>query len=214
MPTKKLKFLAHAIAALPLALMINDTVYNDLGADPIRTLTLRTGWWALVFLLLSLAMTPLRKLTGISEWLHYRRMLGLWAFALACCHLNVYLVLDLQGRWAQIFSDILKRPYITVGFTAWLLLIPLALTSTAAMMRKLGRRWRQLHKLAYVIAPLGVIHFLWLVKKDQTEPLIFAAVLTFLLLARLIKNRPLKNKSRVANQALPNQALSNQALSN
>ena len=97
-------------------------------------------------------------------------------------------MLDLQGRWAQIFSDIAKRPYITVGFIAWLLLVPLAITSTAAMMRKLGRRWRQLHKLVYLIAPLGVMHFLWLVKKDQTEPFIFASVLVILLSMRLIKN--------------------------
>ena len=191
MPSKttSLKILAHLVAALPFALMLKDTFSDSLGADPVRTLTLRTGWWALSFLLMSLAMTPLRKFTGSTTWIHYRRMLGLWAFALVCCHLSIYLVLDLQGRWAQIFPDIAKRPYITVGFSAWLLLIPLALTSTAAMMRKLGRRWRQLHKLVYLIAPLGVLHFLWLVKKDQTEPLIFAAILTVLLAARLIKNR-------------------------
>ena len=185
-----LKLLAHLAAALPLALMLKNTFSNSLGADPVRTLTLRTGWWGLSFLLLCLAMTPLRKFTGQTGWIRYRRMLGLWAFAFACCHLSIYLVLDLQGHWTQIFTDILKRPYITVGFTAWLLLIPLALTSTQAMMRKLGRRWRQLHKLIYLIAPLGVLHFLWLVKKDLTEPLIFAAVLTVLLAARLMKNRP------------------------
>jgi len=184
-----LKILAHVVAALPLALMLKDTLSDTLGADPIRTLTLRTGWWALSFLLLSLAMTPLRKLTGQAGWMHYRRMLGLWAFACVCCHLSIYLVLDLQGRWTQIFTDIVKRPYITVGFTAWLLLIPLALTSTQAMMRKLGRRWRVLHRLVYLIAPLGVLHFLWLVKKDMTEPLIFAAVLALLLALRLIKSR-------------------------
>lgn len=187
--TNALKILAHLLAALPFALMLKDTFGNSLGADPVRTLSLRTGWWALSFLLLSLAMTPLRKLTGSTAWIRYRRPLGLWAFALACCHLSIYLVLDLQGRWTQIFSDIAKRPYITVGFIAWLLLLPLALTSTAAMMRKLGRRWRQLHKLVYVTAPLGVLHFLWLVKKDQTEPLIFAVVLAALLCMRLIKNR-------------------------
>ena len=199
--TTPLKILAHLVAALPLALMLKDTFSNGLGADPVRTLTLRTGWWALSFLLLCLAMTPMRKLTGHTGWIHYRRMLGLWAFAFACCHLSIYLLLDLQGHWPQIFTDILKRPYITVGFTAWLLLIPLALTSTQAMMRKLGRRWRQLHKLIYLSAPLGVLHFLWLVKKDLTAPLIFAAVLAVLLAARLIKVRP-----RVGNQAAANQA--------
>lgn len=180
-----LKILAHLFAAVPFALMLKDSFSNALGADPVRTLTLRTGWWALSFLLLSLLMTPLRKLTGSLSWIRYRRMLGLWAFALACCHLSIYLVLDLQGRWPQIFSDIAKRPYITVGFTAWLLLIPLAVTSTKTMMRRLGRRWPQLHQLVYVIAPLAVLHFLWLVKKDQTEPLIFAALLALLIGTRL-----------------------------
>ncbi len=180
-----LKTLAHTVAAIPFALLIKHTFGDNLGADPVRTLTLSTGWWGLSFLLLSLSMTPLRKLTGNTSWIRYRRMLGLWAFALACCHLSVYLVLDLQGRWPQIFNDIAKRPYITAGFTAWLLMVPLALTSNAAMMRKLGLRWRQLHKLVYVIAPLAVLHFLWLVKKDHTEPLSFAAVLAALLATRL-----------------------------
>jgi len=191
-----LKVMAHIIAAIPFALMLKDTFSDSLGADPVRTLTVRTGWWTLSFLLMSLAMTPLRKLTGSASWTRYRRMLGLWAFALACCHLSIYLVLDLQGRWPQIFVDIAKRPYITVGFTAWLLLLPLALTSNVAMMRKLSRRWRQLHKLVYIIAPLGVLHFLWLVKKDQTEPLIFAAVLAVLLSARLIARLNRKSASQ------------------
>lgn len=193
-----LKILAHLLAALPFALMLKDAFSNTLGADPVRSLTLRTGWWALSFLLLTLAMTPLRKITGITGWIRYRRMLGLWAFALACVHLNIYLILDLQARWAQIFSDVVKRPYMTVGFIAWLMMVPLALTSNAAAMRKLGRRWRQLHKMIYLIAPLGVLHFLWLVKKDQTEPLVFAAALAALLCARLIKN-----KRRLATNSIP-----------
>lgn len=188
--------MAHIIASIPFALMIKDTFSDKLGADPVRTLTLRTGWWTLSFLLISLAMTPLRKLTGNTSWVRYRRMLGLWTFALACCHLSIYVVLDLQGHWAQMFIDIAKRPYITVGFTAWLLLVPLALTSNTAMMRKLGRRWQQLHKLVYVIAPLGVLHFLWLVKKDHTEPLIFAAVLAVLLAVRLITRPRIKSANQ------------------
>jgi methionine sulfoxide reductase heme-binding subunit len=187
MPVLYFRIFLHCLAALPLLLAAIDVFHNTLGADPVRALTLRTGWWALFFLLASLAMTPLRKLTGSTHWLRIRRMLGLWAFAFACVHLSIYLVLDLQGEWRQIFSDILKRPYITVGFSAWLLLIPLAMTSTQAMIRRLGKRWRQLHKLVYVIAPLGVLHFIWLVKKDLTEPLIFAAVLAVLLALRLIK---------------------------
>jgi methionine sulfoxide reductase heme-binding subunit len=185
-----LRLSAHLVSAIPLAWMIWDVLEDNLRGDPVKTLTHRTGWWALFFLLASLAMTPLRRLTGASDWIRIRRMLGLWGFAFACCHLSIYLVLDLQGEWAGIFADILKRPYITVGFTAWLLLIPLALTSTQSAMRKLGRRWGVLHRLVYVIAPLGVLHFFWLVKKDQFEPLMFALALAVLLLLRWKRAKP------------------------
>jgi methionine sulfoxide reductase heme-binding subunit len=179
-----LRISAHILSMVPLAWMIWDVLSNSLSGDPVRILTHRTGWWALFFLLASLAMTPLRRVTGSADWIRIRRMLGLWGFAFASMHLLIYIVLDLQGAWANIFADIVKRPYITVGFTAWLLLIPLAITSTQGMMRRLGRKWGKLHRLAYVIAPLGVLHFLWLVKKDLTEPLIFAAVLLLLFLMR------------------------------
>jgi methionine sulfoxide reductase heme-binding subunit len=175
------KLLAHLFALIPLLLMIYDVFCNRLGADPVRTLTHRTGWWALVFLMLSLAMTPLRRITGQARFIQLRRMLGLWCFVLVSCHLTIYVVLDLQSAWRELWTDIVKRPYITVGFTAWLLLIPLVLTSTQLMMKKLGRNWAKLHRLVYVIAVLGVVHFLWLVKKDLTEPLIFAGVLALLL---------------------------------
>ena len=185
MPLPWFRLLAHTLAAVPLLLMIVDALLNKLGADPVRTLTLRTGWWGLSFLLLSLCMTPLRRLTGSSHWLRIRRMLGLWCFALISLHLLIYVALDLQGEWPQLFVDIAKRPYITVGFAAWLLLLPLAITSNAPMMRKLGRRWAQLHRVVYLIAVLGVLHFIWLVKKDLTEPLIFASVLGVLLAVRV-----------------------------
>ncbi len=181
--------MAHGLALLPFALMLRDIFTDRLGADPVRTLTLRTGWWALTFLLLCLTMSPLRRVTGDATWIRFRRLLGLWAFALASCHLSIFIALDLQGEWRAIFTDIAKRPYITVGFSAWLLLLPLAATSTQRMMRKLGRRWRQLHKLVYLIAPLGVLHFFWLVKKDLTEPLIFAGLLSILFAVRLAKTR-------------------------
>ena len=185
MPLPWFRLLAHTLAAVPLLLMIVDALLNKLGADPVRTLTLHTGWWGLSFLLLSLCMTPLRRLTGSSHWLRIRRMLGLWCFALISLHLLIYVALDLQGEWPQLFVDIAKRPYITVGFAAWLLLLPLAITSNAPMMRKLGRRWAQLHRVVYLIAVLGVLHFIWLVKKDLTEPLIFAGVLGVLLAVRV-----------------------------
>jgi methionine sulfoxide reductase heme-binding subunit len=175
----------HLAAATPLALLVHAALSDALGADPIAVLTHETGQWALRLLLATLAITPLRLLGNWTVLLQFRRLLGLWAFAYACVHLGIYLGLDLGGYWAQIFDDIIERPFITVGFLAWLLLLPLAITSTRGMMRRMGRRWGQLHRLAYVSAALAVLHFLWLVKADLREPLIHAAILAVLLLFRL-----------------------------
>lgn len=180
---------AHLAAAAP-ALWLGWKIANDLlGADPVAEITHYTGDWALRLLLASLAMTPLRRLTGRAEPIRFRRMLGLWAFFYATLHLATYLVLDLGGYWVQIADDIIQRPFITVGFLAWLLLLPLALTSTRGMMRRLGRRWGQLHKLVYLIGVLAVLHFWWLVKADIREPLIHAAILGLLLLLRWPRKR-------------------------
>jgi methionine sulfoxide reductase heme-binding subunit len=141
----------------------------------------------LTFLLLTLLVTPLRRLTGCNWLLRLRRMLGLYAFFYACLHFGIYIWLDQFFDWHSIVKDIRKRPFITVGFTAFVLLIPLAATSTNAMVRKLGsQRWQRLHRLIYAIAVLGVVHFWWLVKKDIREPLVFAAVLAVLLGARAV----------------------------
>ncbi|KFN46991.1 protein-methionine-sulfoxide reductase heme-binding subunit MsrQ [Arenimonas metalli] len=180
-----LKALAHALALLPLAWLVRGVVGDGLGADPVAALTHATGEWALRLLLLGLALTPLRRLTGQAWPIRFRRLVGLYAFFYACLHLAVFLVLDLQGFWTQIFEDIVKRPYITVGFAAWLLLVPLAFTSTRGWMRRLGRRWAQLHRLVYAIGVLAVLHFLWLVKSDLREPLVYAAILAGLLGLRL-----------------------------
>lgn len=180
-----LKALAHLLALLPAGLLVRDALGDRLGADPVAAITHGTGDWALRMLLLSLAMTPLRKLTGQAWPIRFRRLVGLYAFFYACLHLSTYLVLDLQGYWPQIFDDIVKRPFMTVGFSAWLLLLPLALTSTRGWIRRLGRRWGQLHKLVYLAAVLAVLHFLWLVKSDLREPLIYAGVLAVLLGLRL-----------------------------
>lgn len=179
------KVAAHILAAVPLALLVADVLRNQLGADPVRAITHRTGWWALSFLLLSLTMTPLRRLSGVVEFIRFRRLLGLWAFTLATLHFATYVVLDLQGSWRTLFPDIVKRPYITVGFLAWLLLVPLAITSTQGWINRLKKRWAQLHKLVYLIALLAVLHFFWLVKKDLSEPIWFALVLVLLLLMRI-----------------------------
>jgi sulfoxide reductase heme-binding subunit YedZ len=170
---------------LPLLRLIVLGASGGLGANPIEFITRSTGTWTLVGLLVTLSVTPLRRLTGRADLVRYRRMLGLFAFFYACLHFVTYVWLDQFFDPAAIVRDIVKRPFITVGFAAFVLLLPLAATSTHAMMRRLGRRWQQLHRLIYVIAVLGVTHFLWLVKKDLTEPLIFGAVLALLLALRL-----------------------------
>jgi sulfoxide reductase heme-binding subunit YedZ len=170
---------------LPLLRLIVLGASGGLGANPIEFITRSTGTWTLVGLLVTLSVTPLRRLTGRADLVRYRRMLGLFAFFYACLHFVTYVWLDQFFDPAAIVWDIVKRPFITVGFAAFVLLLPLAATSTHAMMRRLGRRWQQLHRLIYVIAVLGVTHFLWLVKKDLTEPLIFGAVLALLLAMRL-----------------------------
>lgn len=180
-----LKTGAHALALLPVLLMVRATLIDALGADPVAELTHRTGDWALRLLLLSLAMTPLRRWLDQSWPIRFRRLLGLYAFFYASLHLSVYVVLDLNGYWAQILEDIVKRPFITVGFLGWLLLIPLAITSTKGWIRRLGRRWGQLHRLVYGVGLLAVLHYFWLVKADLREPLAYAAVLAILLGARI-----------------------------
>jgi sulfoxide reductase heme-binding subunit YedZ len=185
------KTLVHALCLTPLAILawqfwdVYRTGSDALGADPVAEIEHRLGIWALRFLLIALAVTPLRQLTGQPVLIRFRRMLGLYAFAYATLHLAAYLVLDLRGYWLQIFEEIVKRPYITVGFAAWLLLVPLALTSTTGWIRRLGKRWALLHKLVYAIAVLAVLHFWWLVKSDIREPALYAAILAVLLGWRL-----------------------------
>ena len=174
------------IACLVPVCQLGFNYYSDnLTANPIEYITRFTGSWALLILLGSLAVTPLRKLTGWNELIKSRRMLGLFAFFYAALHFATYMVLDLFFDFAAIGKDILKRPYITVGFSALVLMIPLALTSNAAMIRRLGKRWQQLHYLAYVCAILGVVHFYWLVKADIRRPVQYGAVLALLLGFRL-----------------------------
>ena len=179
------KLWVFTLCLLPLARLVYLGASGGLGANPIEFITRSTGTWVLVGLMVTLSVTPLRRLTGRADFIRYRRMLGLFTFLYASLHFVTYIWLDQFFDPASIVKDIIKRPFITVGFTAFVLLIPLAATSTHAMMRRLGRRWQQLHRLVYAIAVLGVVHYLWLVKKDLTEPLIYGAVLTLLLLMRL-----------------------------
>ena len=182
---KALVFLLCLVPLAKLALEIFGVAGMSLGANPIEELIHRLGIWGLNFLLITLAVTPLRRLTGKSWLLRFRRMLGLFAFFYVLMHFLTYAGLDQRFDLSVIFEDIAERPFITVGFTAFLLLIPLAATSTNAMMKRLGRRWQKLHRLVYVIAILGVVHFYWQVKLDTLEPLIYAAILAALLGYRL-----------------------------
>jgi methionine sulfoxide reductase heme-binding subunit len=161
----------------------------SLGADPVKELEHECGKTALNLLLLTLAVTPVRELTGQPQLLRLRRMLGLFAFFYVVLHFTIYVVLDLELNFATLGADIAKRPYITIGFGALLLLVPLAVTSTNGMMRRLGRRWQSLHRLVYLIAILGVWHFYWQVKRDVREPLIYAAILAALLGYRVVRAR-------------------------
>jgi sulfoxide reductase heme-binding subunit YedZ len=186
------------ICAIPFGQLAYNANSGDLGVNPIDTITRFTGSWALIFLIGSLAVTPLRRLTGWNELIKFRRMIGLFAFAYALAHFATYLVLDYFFDWQAIAKDILKRPYVTAGFTAFVIMIPLALTSSAAMIRRLGKRWQQLHRLVYVAAIAGVIHFYWLVKADIRRPAQYGAVLALLLGWRLVVKLRRRNAAKFA----------------
>jgi methionine sulfoxide reductase heme-binding subunit len=173
------------------------------GVDPVKFLELECGQTALNFIFLTLLVTPVRQLAGLAHLVRLRRMLGLFAFFYAALHFTVYLVLDLDLDWRMLGADIAKRPYITVGFSALLMLIPLAVTSTNRMMRRLGRRWAKLHRLVYVIAMLGVWHFYWQEKVDVREPLLYAAALALLLGYRAVRTWRQRRTYRERSAPLP-----------
>jgi sulfoxide reductase heme-binding subunit YedZ len=171
----------------PLARLVIGVFTRALGANPIEVITRSTGTWTLALLLITLGVTPLRKLAGWNWLLRLRRMLGLYAFFYAVLHFITYIWLDQFFDLAAMVKDVIKRPFITIGFTSFLLLAPLAATSTSAMVKRLGaKNWLALHRLVYVVAVGGVVHFWWLVKRDVTEPAIYAAVLVVLLGMRLL----------------------------
>ena len=158
---------------------------NDLGANPIEYITHATGDWTLRFLCICLAVTPLRTLLKQPNLIRFRRMLGLFAFFYGCLHLTTYVWLDKFFDWPEIVKDVYKRPFITAGFTSWVLMAPLALTSTAGWIRRLGgKRWRLLHRAIYVSAMAGVVHYYWLVKSDVRKPVMYGAIVSVLLLFR------------------------------
>lgn len=178
---KALLFLLCLVPLVKLALELFGIAGTSLGANPVEELIHRFGIWGLNFLLITLAVTPLRFLTGRNWLIRFRRMLGLFAFFYILMHFLTYAGLDQRFDLTVILEDIAERPFITIGFIAFLLLIPLAVTSTNRMMKRLGRRWQKLHRLVYVIAVLGAWHFYWQVKLDTLEPVIYAAILAVLL---------------------------------
>lgn len=189
----RLKVATFIACLVPFVHVSWGVLTGSAGADPVEALTHSTGLWALRLLLLTLALSPLRKLTGWSWVLRLRRILALYSFFYAMLHTLVYLAFEQSFDWISIASDILKRPWLTAGFFSFVLMIPLAATSTNGMMRRLGRNWQRLHRLIYPIAVGAVLHYFWLVKKDITAPSIYAVVLAILFCARLVDGR--KGKS-------------------
>lgn len=175
------------ICLIPIGQMIYNTFTGHLTANPVEYFQHTTGDWTLRFLVFTLCVTPLRKLIRVPELIRFRRMLGLFAFTYGCLHFLTYLGPDQSFNFAGMLKDVAKRPFVTVGFTAFVLLIPLALTSSAAWIRRLGgHRWQMLHRLIYVSAVCGVIHYYWLVKSAVLRPLIYAGIVALLLLWRFV----------------------------
>lgn len=185
---RNLKIALFIVCLLPVAWLVFALFTNQLGVNPIETLTRDTGTWALRFLLITLTVTPLRWLTGWNQIVAFRRMLGLYTFFYAVVHMLLYLGLDQFFDVGEIVKDIIKRPFITVGFLSFLALIPLAVTSSNKMIKRLGgQRWKQLHKLTYFIAVAGCLHFYMLARADKSEPLLYASILTVLFAIRIYR---------------------------
>ena len=173
------------LSLVPFIVIVYKIYFNQLGPEPVKEITHHTGEWTLIFICLTLSMTPLKRLTNLTIWIKFRRMLGLFIFFYATLHMLTYVVIDYRLDFSSISKDILTKRFIFVGFAAWLLLLPLTLTSSRKAVMFLKDKWKKLHRLIYLIAILGVVHFLWLVKFDITEPLIYAAIILVLLLFRV-----------------------------
>ena len=185
----------HLVCILPFGALCW-AIFNDgLGANPVEKLTHETGQWTLRFLLITLSLTPLRQWTGLAAVIRYRRMVGLYTFFYLCCHFLVWFVADQSLSFPTMIEDVVKRPYITLGFSAFLLMIPLAATSNRSMLLRLGRKWKTLHQLVYLILLLGVLHYIWLTRADYLEPGIYAIIAIILLLHRVAPMRRIAARS-------------------
>ena len=187
---KYFKPFVFILCLLPLGIIILDIYYNNLGAEPVKKIMNHFGEWTLIFICLTLTMSPLKRITNLGFWIKFRRMLGLFVFFYATIHLLTYVGLDYRFDWKPIINDVIKKKYIFIGFSAWLLLIPLAITSSQKMIKILGRNWKNLHRLVYVIAIFGSLHYIWLSKTIFFKPLIYTLIIVVLLALRIkIKKR-------------------------
>jgi sulfoxide reductase heme-binding subunit YedZ len=187
---KYFKPFVFIICLWPLGIIILDIYYNNLGAEPVKKIMNHFGEWTLIFICLTLTMSPLKRITNLSFWIKFRRMLGLFVFFYATIHLLTYVGLDYRFDWEPIINDVLKKKFIFIGFSAWLLLIPLAATSSQKMIKILKRNWKNLHRLVYVIAIFGSLHYIWLSKTIFFKPLIYTLIIVVLLALRIkIKKR-------------------------
>ena len=187
---KYFKPFVFILCLLPLGIIILDIYYNNLGAEPVKKIMNHFGEWTLIFICLTLTMSPLKRITNLGFWIKFRRMLGLFVFFYATIHLLTYVGLDYRFDWEPIINDVLKKKYIFIGFSAWLLLIPLAITSSQKMIKILGRNWKNLHRLVYVIAIFGSLHYIWLSKTIFFKPLLYTLIIVVLLALRIkIKKR-------------------------
>jgi methionine sulfoxide reductase heme-binding subunit len=204
--SKWTKVAVFASCLVPLGILVREGFTGGLGANPVEFIEHATGDWTIRFLAITLAITPLRKLLGLPLLIRYRRMVGLFAFFYGCLHFSTYLIFDQMLSLSEMWQDVMKRRYITLGFTGFVLLVPLAVTSTAGWIRRLGgRRWQRLHQAIYVTAVAGVIHYYWLVKSDVRQPLLYAGIIGVLLAWRFFNwmrqrshapaPRPLRSKA-------------------
>ena len=178
------------LSIIPFLFIFYKIYFNKLGPEPVKEITHFTGEWTLIFICLTLSMTPLKRLTNLSMWVSFRRMLGLFVFFYASLHLLTYIGIDYRFNWQPILNDVFKKKYIFIGFAAWVLLIPLAITSSQKMIKSLKNNWKKLHRLIYIIAIFGSLHYIWLSKTIFFKPLVYLVIILVLLALRIkIKNR-------------------------
>ena len=182
------------LSTIPFLIITYKIFFNKLGPEPVKEITHFTGEWALIFICLTLSMRPLKKFTNLNYWVKVRRMLGLFVFFYTSLHLLTYVGIDHRFNWQPILNDVVKKKYIFVGFAAWVLLIPLTITSSQKMMLLLKQHWKKLHRLIYVIAILGSLHFIWLSKTIYFKPLFYFVLITVLLTLRINFKRIFKNE--------------------